>query len=82
MENGSLTIGDIAKNYGGGTSYWSSNTAGLLMECKDNTEIAIHDSMHRVASAMYFEGGNTNRISIGRNMGWGTTKVDIHRQAV
>lgn len=77
MENGSLTIGDIAKNYGGGTNYWSSNTAGLLMECKDNTEIAIHDSGHRVASAMYFEGGDTNRISIGRNMGWGTTKVNI-----
>lgn len=70
MAKGSLTIGDIQADYGGGSN-WTSNTAGLLLECKDNTEIAIHDSGHRVASLMHYEGGNNNRVTIGRNMGWG-----------
>jgi hypothetical protein len=70
MANRSLSIGDHALNYGGGNG-WNSNTAGLMMECLNNTEIAIHDSGTRVASFMYFEGGSTNRFTIGRNMGWG-----------
>jgi hypothetical protein len=71
MSAGSLTIGDISVNFGGGTTGWIANTAGLLMECTDNTEIAIHDSGNRVASFMYYEGGATNRFQIGRNMFWG-----------
>ncbi len=67
---GALDIGDYERSYGGGTSQWSTNTAGLLLETLDNTEIAVHDSGSRVASLMYFEGGGTNRITIGRNMGW------------
>ena len=26
---------------------------------------------------MYFQGGSTNRITMGRNMGWGTTKTNF-----
>ncbi|MBE0623162.1 MAG: hypothetical protein IH605_21445 [Burkholderiales bacterium] len=70
MAAGSLTIGSITANYGGGQK-WNANTAGLLLETKDNTEIAVHDSKTRVASLMYYEGGAANRISIGRDMGWG-----------
>ena len=71
MASGSLTIGGSNVNYGGGTN-WNANTAGLLMECADNTEIAVHDGGLRVASFMYYEGGiNNNKITIGRNMGWG-----------
>jgi hypothetical protein len=69
MAAGSLTIGGIDRNYGGGTS-WNNNTAGLLLETLDNTEIAIHDSGLRVASFMYYESAN-NRFTIGRDMGWG-----------
>jgi hypothetical protein len=69
MAAGSLTIGGIDRNYGGGTS-WSNNTAGLLLETLDNTEIAIHDSNLRVASFMYYESAS-NRFTIGRDMGWG-----------
>jgi hypothetical protein len=69
MAAGSLTIGGIDRNYGGGTN-WNSNTAGLLLETLDNTEIAIHDSGLRLASFMYYEGAN-NRFTIGRDMGWG-----------
>jgi Skp family chaperone for outer membrane proteins len=70
MANRSLTIGNTASNFGGGTGQWNTNTAGFMMECLDNTEIAVHDAGTRVASFMYFEGG-TNRFTIGRNMGWG-----------
>jgi hypothetical protein len=76
MASGSLTIGGINSNYGGGSG-WTGNTAGLMLEALDNTEIGIHDSGHRIASAMYYQGGGTNRITIGRDMGWGTTNVAV-----
>jgi hypothetical protein len=66
MQSGSLTIGGINANYGGGNN-WTANTAGLLMECQDNTEIAVHDAGQRIASLMYFEGGANNKITIGRD---------------
>lgn len=69
MAPGSLTIGGIDRNYGGGKD-WNSNTAGLLLETLDNTEIAIHDSGVRLASIMYYEGAK-NQFTIGRDMGWG-----------
>jgi hypothetical protein len=69
MAPGSLAIGGIDRNYGGGSG-WSNNTAGLLLETLENTEIAIHDAGTRVASFMYYEGAN-NRFTIGRDMGWG-----------
>ena len=69
MAPGSLTIGGNDRNYGGGTN-WNGNTAGLLLETLDNTEIAIHDSGLRLASFMYYESAN-NRFTIGRDMGWG-----------
>jgi hypothetical protein len=33
MQSGSLTIGGINANYGGGNN-WTANTAGLMMECQ------------------------------------------------
>jgi len=78
MTSRTITLGDNNLNYGGGSG-WNTNTAALMFECADNTEMAVHDSGTRVASLMYFEGGSTNRITIGRNMGWGTiSKVNIN----
>jgi hypothetical protein len=71
MAPGSLTIGSISASFGGGSD-WNPNTAGLMLETVDNTEIAVHDSNERIASFMYYEGGATNRMTIGRSMGWGT----------
>jgi hypothetical protein len=71
MSTGSLTIGDCSMNYGAG-SLWNSSTAGLLMECLDNTEFAVHDAGQRICSFMYYGG---NLFTIGRNMGYGTTTV-------
>ena len=49
------------------------------MECDNNTEIVVHDNGSRLASLMYFEGAGNNRITIGRNMGWGAiSNVDIN----
>lgn len=70
MTGGSLTIGSTQQSYGGGSN-WNANTAGLLLETLANTEIAVHDSGHRLASLMYYEGDAENRITIGRNMGSG-----------
>jgi hypothetical protein len=79
MATGSLTIGDNTKNYGGGTSTWNTNTAGLMMECLDHTEIAVHDAATRVASMMYYSG---NTITLGRDMGWGVANTTIPSGAV
>ena len=78
FNNGSLIIGDTLLNYGGGNN-WTTNTAGLMMECLDNTEIAVHDNGNRLSSLMYYEGGGVNKITIGRNMGWAAiAAVDIN----
>ena len=53
MQTGSLTIGGTNANYGTGGNQWSSNTAGLMMECADYTEICVHDASTRVASFMF-----------------------------
>jgi hypothetical protein len=74
LQEGSLVIGSTTKNYGGSSSGWSDNTAGLMLECDQNTEIAVHDSGNRVASLMYYE-GPSNTIHIGRNMHWGVTNT-------
>jgi hypothetical protein len=70
MASGSLTIGGLNVDYGGG-NLWTANTAGLMMECLDKTEIAIHDSGQRLESFMHYVGGGTNQFYIGRDMGWG-----------
>ena len=63
MQNGSLTIGDTLLNYGGGNT-WTANTAGLMFECLNNTEIAVHDAGKRVSSLIYYEGDLVNRITL------------------
>jgi hypothetical protein len=74
MAQGSLTLGGSDRNYGGGSG-WNGNMAGLFFECQTQTEIAVHDGGNRVASLMYFVGDAANTITIGRDMGWGTTQV-------
>jgi hypothetical protein len=78
MRAGSLTIGNITQNYGGGTTSWNSaveGTAGLLMECLDNTELMIHDIGNSLHSFMrYTTNGN---FQIGRNAGHGVANVSF-----
>jgi len=70
MSAGSLVIGDTTVNYGNGTN-WNTNTAGLLLECLDNTEIAVHDAGNRINSLINYVGGTNNYHEYGRNMYWG-----------
>ena len=58
MANGSLRIGGNA-HFGGGAN-WNANTAGLMLECADNTEIMIHDWGHRSMSFLYYTCGANN----------------------
>ena len=77
MAPGSLTIGNLKSSFGGSTNNWTTNTAGLLLETQANTEIAVHNTGRRVASLLYYEGNDANRLTIGRNMGgnWGPLSV-------
>jgi hypothetical protein len=78
MGPGSLTVGSVSRNYGQGTGGWNNNTAGIMMECADKTEIAVHDAGLRVASMMSYD-GPANQISVGRNMGWGPSDFVVAR---
>jgi len=73
MAAGSLCIGSTDVDYGYNTG-WSANTAGIMMECANITEICVHDAGTRVASLLYYY-GSTNQIYIGRDKGWGRSSV-------
>ena len=73
MAAGSLCIGSTDVDYGYNTG-WTANTAGILMECLNITEICVHDAGTRVASLLYYY-GSTNQIYIGRDKGWGRSSV-------
>ncbi len=75
MTSGSLTIGSTDTDYGYNTGF-TENTAGLMMECSNITEIVVHDYNTRLASLLYYY-GPTNQIYIGRDKGWGTSSVFI-----
>jgi hypothetical protein len=74
MAAGSLTIGNTNQNYGGGNQ-WNSSTAGLMLECSDTTEIAVHDSGASIHSLMYYS--SNGNITIGRNMGYNPANVNM-----
>jgi hypothetical protein len=72
MKSGSLTIGGINDDYGWNTNAWSNtNVAGLLLECLNDTDIAVQDSLNRLVSLVFYKGNSTNSITIGRDMGQG-----------
>ncbi len=64
MQSGSLTIGGINADYGTATD-WTGNTAGLMMECSNYTEICVHDANTRVVSLMYYDGVYNKYILVG-----------------
>jgi hypothetical protein len=74
MTAGSLTIGNTDTDYGGGNN-WTANTAGLMMECLNNTEIVIHDAGNSLHSFMRYT--NNGNFRIGRNMGYGNGNLYV-----
>ena len=73
MAAGSLCIGNTNQNYGNG-NVWNSSTAGLLMECADVTEMAVHDAGNSVHSFMLYSGST---FFMGRDMGWGNATIYV-----
>jgi len=78
MKKGSLTIGSTEEDYGQTSSggNWTSNAAGLLLECSTYTSIAVHDGGTRLANFMYYS-GPTNTFIIGNDAGWGRSNCSI-----
>ena len=74
---GIVQSGYNSYNYNFYNGSWSGSvTLGYLANCLNQWEFGIHDSGHRVASAFLFDGGDTNRILMGRDLGWGTTYIE------
>ena len=75
LTSGSLTIGNMDQNYGGGTTQTTqnSNVACLSLECSNNTEMMVHNNGYGYHSFMRYV--NLGQFTIGRNMGWGASSV-------
>ena len=75
LQPGALNIGRTDTNYNWGGS-WSGNVlTGILANCADNWEMAIHDSGSRVVSPFVFWGGASYYLEMGRDIGWGTMPI-------
>ena len=75
LQPGALNIGRTDTNYSWGGS-WSGNVlTGILANCADNWEMAIHDSGTRVVSPFAFFGGSSYYLEMGRDIGWGTMPI-------
>ena len=73
MTSGSLKLGNITQNYGSSGSGSTTNMGCIVLECLDNTEIALHDSGNANHSLIRYTTGNN--ITMGRNFGWGVCSV-------
>ena len=73
---GVLQVGSTSYNYNFLNGSWAGAiTTGILANCADEWEFAIHDSGTRVASAFIFQSG-PNRFLMGRGLYWGTSYVE------
>jgi hypothetical protein len=73
MTSGSLKLGNITQNYGSPGSGSTANMGCIILECLDNTEIALHDSGNANHSLIRYTTGNN--ITMGRNFGWGVCSI-------
>ena len=74
---GILNLGSIDYNYNFLNGSWSSSiTAGILANCADQWEMAIHDAGLRVVSPFLYDGGANHRLLMGRDIGWGTMYIE------
>lgn len=74
---GVLQLGSTGYNYNFLNGTWASSiTTGILANCLNQWEIAIHDSGERVVSPFLFDGGGNHRLLMGRDIGWGTMFIE------
>ena len=73
---GVLQVGSTNYNFNFLNGSWAGAiTTGILANCADEWEFAVHDSGTRVASAFIFQSG-PNRFLMGRGLYWGTSYVE------
>jgi len=78
LQPGALNIGRTDRNYRWEGSSWAASVnVGILANCADYWEFAIHDSGESVESVFYYNTSN-NYLQMGRNLGWGTMQVYFH----
>ena len=72
---GQLVLGHTSYNFNFLNGSWASSvTAGILANCADEYEFAIHDSGNSVESLFIYQ-SSTGRILMGRDIGWGSTPI-------
>jgi hypothetical protein len=76
MQSGALNIGRIDTNYRWDGTTWANDVrVGILANCLDYWELAVHNSGQSVMSGLYYDGGST--FYIGRSIGWGTCSLIV-----
>jgi hypothetical protein len=73
MTSGSLKLGNITQNYGSTGSGSTTNMGCIVLECLDNSEIALHDAGNANVSLIRYT--TVNNITLGRNIGWGVASI-------
>jgi hypothetical protein len=75
LQPGALNIGRTDLNYAWEGGTWADDVrVGILANCSETWEIAVHDSGDAVKSLIHFDGGST--ITMGRDIGWSTCVVN------
>jgi len=75
LQPGALNIGRTDLNYAWEGGTWAEDVrVGILANCSETWEIAVHDSGDSVKSLIHFDGGST--ITMGRDIGWSTCVVN------
>ena len=75
MQPGALNIGRIDTNYNFLSGSWAGDIrVGILANCLDEWEFALHDSGTSVESILFYQ-NSTGHITMGRDIGWGTTPI-------
>ena len=75
LQPGALNIGRTDLNYAWEGGTWAEDVrVGILANCSETWEIAVHDSGDAVKSLIHFDGGST--ITMGRDIGWSTCVVN------
>ena len=71
LQSGAINLGNTGLNYAWSGSTWATDVrVGMLLNCSETYEIAVHDSGDSVDSFMKYNG---TEFEMGNDIGWGTT---------
>jgi hypothetical protein len=76
MQGGALNIGRTDRDYAWDGTTWASDIrVGILANCSETWEFAVHDSGDAVKSIFHYNGSGI--ITLGRAFSWGTSDISI-----